>query len=73
MKIGHWVGVCLHGFVVEQCRCPGEKTIRVVACTDPAECMRRINHLELPDEATIIMETGVYHETKGDVHTDGPM
>ncbi len=35
---GHYRSECIHGRVVEQCRCPGPKTVRVVDC--PPSCDR---------------------------------
>lgn len=32
----HYVERCEHGTVVSQCRCPGPKSIRIVAC--PKNC-----------------------------------
>lgn len=62
MTLGHWVEVCRHGFIVRQCRCLGEKDVRLVTCPDEVDCFRRVNHMELPDEATIVTETGVFYE-----------
>lgn len=65
--IGHWVEVCRHGVIKAQCRCPGEKTVQVVPCrvlTEPAWLGCEPLDMSLPERATILMDTGVYEETR---------
>lgn len=58
MAFGHWVNICRHGEIQAQCRCFGEKDVRLVTYhRPPAE-----PDMSLPDEATIITDTGVFHE-----------
>lgn len=35
MAVRHYQEVCKHGVVVAQCRCPGVKLVRLVACPKP--------------------------------------
>ena len=39
---GHFIEKCEHGAVVTQCRCPDpNKTLTIVACPDPDECVMK--------------------------------
>jgi len=67
----HGVNVCIHGHIKKQCLCDGEKKIQVVECETVQDGSPHIdceffehidNMLEMPDEATIIMQSGVFHE-----------